>query len=583
MNQALRTILRAATGPYFRLPPKCCIVAGDPTSKALLVGMAIQSIVEMQPLHGDCLPFSALPHTNRLFADYCADFRRVQNFYTYGPRFTEWAGQRASSIVYDAKRRVLVADILERQNRAWGASEATIRNIARLRQGAQAMVTGQQVVLFGGPLYAIFKALTAIKFAEELTHAGTDCVPIFWLASEDHDFAEVSGATFYSSGSGLVPLRLETNSKANQLVSTIRLGEPVRALTEQAAKLLGNAEIASMVQSSCAPDETLGSAFAKLFTQIFAKFGLIVLDPSDPELHGIARPVYRHAIEKSDRILEALLARGTQIEAAGYEPQVKVTKSSTLLFCTQADERLPVRRANGSFMVGGEKMRGQELRKLIDEHPESFSPNVLLRPVVQDYLLPTVAYIGGPSEIAYFAQAGVVYQELLGSVTPILPRFSGTLIDPKSRRIMEQYGITFANVFEGPEHLRERLAQQHLPQELDQLLENTRRLLEENLSSIVAQLKKLDPTLIDAAEKSVGKMEYQLDHLRKKAAQAQLRRREELKRHADHLSSTIYPNKNLQEREIAGVWFLAQHGPTLLYRIYEAIQPACVGHQLLHI
>jgi bacillithiol biosynthesis cysteine-adding enzyme BshC len=545
--------------------------------------MAIQSIVEMQPVHADCFPFSALPHTNRLFADYCADFRKVQNFYSRGPRFTEWAGQRASSIIYDPKRRGLVAEILERQNRAWGASEATIRNLARLRQGAQAMVTGQQVALFGGPLYAIFKALTAIKFGEELTRAGTDCVPIFWLATEDHDFAEVSGVTFYSSGSGLVPLRLEANAKPNQPVSTIRLGEPVRALTEQAAKLFGSAGIASTVQSSYAPDETLGSAFAKLFTQIFAKFGLIVLDPSDPELHHVARPVYRAAIEKSDRILESLLARGAQIEAAGYEPQVKVTNSSTLLFCTQANERLPIRRVNGSFMVSGEKVRGQGLGKLIDEHPESFSPNVLLRPVVQDYLLPTVAYIGGPSEIAYFAQAGVVYQELLGSVTPILPRFSGTLIDPKSRRIMEQYRITFPNVFEGPEHLREHLAQQHLPQELDVALEHTRRLLDENLASIVAQLKKLDPTLVDAAEKSVGKMEYQLEHLRKKAAQAQLRRKEELKRHADHLSSTIYPNKNLQEREIAGVCFLAQHGPTLLDSIYEAIQPACVGHQLLHI
>lgn len=530
----------------------------------------------------DCLPFSALPHSPPLFTDFTANFERVRAFYPHPPQFSEIL-QRHPELNYDAERRAGVSGVLERQNRSWGASELTLENIARLRRGAEAMVTGQQVALFGGPLYSIYKALSAIKFAQQLTQARRECVPVFWLATEDHDFAEVSQATLFSANKGLIQLELETTIGPNRPVSEIKLGEAIAALLQPALEALGKNEITDLLQSCYAPHETMGSAFAKLFTKLFSKFGLIVLDPSDPELHRIAGPLYQAAIKKSESLVQALLDRGSQIEAAGHEPQVKVTNSSTLLFRLQNEERLPIRRANGGFIAGNEKLSEQQLTEEITAHPERFSPNVLLRPVTQDYLLPTVAYVGGPSEIAYFAQANVVYQQLLGRATPILPRFSATLIDPKSRRIMEQYRVTVGDVLQGPEHVRERLAAQHLPKELESTLESTQRELEKSLSHIVAQLKKLDPTLVDAAQKSVSKVEYQLDHLKKKAAHAQLRRREELRRHADHLSDSIYPNRNLQEREIAGISFLAQHGPALMDRIYEAIQPNCLGHQLVQI
>ncbi|MCI0348640.1 MAG: bacillithiol biosynthesis cysteine-adding enzyme BshC [Acidobacteriales bacterium] len=533
-------------------------------------------------MNPDCLPFSALPHTPRLFTDFTASFARVQAFYPHPPQVSETL-QRRPELNYDSERRERVSTVLERQNRSWGASQVALDNLARLRRGAEAMVTGQQVALFGGPLYSIYKALSTIKLAEQLTQAGRECVPVFWLATEDHDFAEVSQATLFSNNKGLIQLALESLVGPNRPVSEIRLGGAIAALLQPAQEALGQNEITDLLRSCYAPQETLGSAFAKLFTKLFSKFGLIILDPSDPDLHRIAAPLYQAAIKKSESLVQALLERGSQIEAAGYEPQVKVTNSSTLLFRLQNEERLAIRRSNGGFIAGTEKLTTQQLMEEIASHPERFSPNVLLRPVTQDFLLPTVAYIGGPSEVAYFAQANVVYQHLLGRVTAILPRFSATLIDPKSRRIMEQYGVTITEVLQGPERVRERLAEQHLPKELESTLESTQRELEKSLSHIVAQLKKLDSTLVDAAEKSVSKVEYQLDHLKKKAAHAQLRRRDELRRHADHLSDSIYPNKNLQEREIAGISFLAQHGPALLERLYEAVQPNCLGHQLVQI
>jgi bacillithiol synthase len=534
-------------------------------------------------LTSDCLPFSALPHSPRLFTDFTANFARVKAFYPHSPQFSDLLRHRPERPDYDPQRREAVSAILDAQNRSWGASQQTVENIARLRRGALAMVTGQQVALFGGPLFAVYKALTAIKYAQQLTQAGVETVPVFWVATEDHDFAEVSRATLLGSGKGLVEVALETTAGPNRPVSAIRLGEAITPLLQQAEDILGKNEFTALLRACYLPQENMGSAFAKLFSNLFSKYGLIILNPADKELHRIAAPLFQSAVEKSERLTQLLLECGSQLEESGYEPQVKVTRASTPLFRLCDEERLPVRRVNGGFQAGSEKFTGPQLRQEIAAQPERSSPNVLLRPVIQDYLLPTVAYIGGPSEIAYFAQANVVYQELLGRVTPILPRFSATLIDPKSRRIMEQYGVSFEQILEGPEHLRERLAESNLPKELDSALDQLKRVLEENLATIVAQLKKLDPTLVDATEKAIGKMEYQLEHLRMKAAHAQLRRKDELGRHADHLSNSIYPNKSLQEREIAAVSFLAQHGPTLLERIYEAIQPNCLGHQIVHI
>ena len=187
------------------------------------------------------------------------------------------------------------------------------------------------------------------------------------------------------------------------------------------------------------PGENFGSAFARLFSRLFAQWGVILLDASDPELHRIAAPIYSAAIERAAELDDALLARGRELEAAGYHQQVKVTPSSTLLFTLRQGARVPVhRRANGGgaeFLVNDETISQAELLRRIASEPEQFSANVLLRPVVQDYLLPTLAYVGGAAEIAYFGQGAVVYKALLGRATPILPRFSATIVETKPQAL----------------------------------------------------------------------------------------------------------------------------------------------------
>lgn len=536
----------------------------------------------------ECLPFSQIPHTTQLFSDFLSYSPKVRRLYPRSPHFSEWLKQETANLRYDNARRQQVANLLEHQNKNWGGSEKTSENIARFRNGALAAVTGQQVGLFGGPLFSIFKALTAIKLADQARNAGIDCVPVFWLATEDHDLAEVNNTSLPTTDGSLEKLSTPTQGLPVAPVGAVQFGEEIKPVVETASALLGPSEITDFLRDSYAAGETLGSAFARLFTRLFADWGVILLDAGDPALHKITEPIYRAAIEHAAEIDEALLQRGRELESAGYHQQVKVTPSSTLLFTLHNGGRVPVhRRANGSsepnFLIEDRKLPQTELLRLISSAPHHFSANVLLRPVVQDYLLPTLAYTGGSAEVAYFAQAGVVYEALLGRVTPILPRFSATLVEPKIQRLLERYGLKLTDLFRGPESLRETLAARTLPADLQSAFDQASASLDESLSAIRESLSRLDATLVDAASRAGSKMQYQLEHLRASAARAELRQSEILYRHAEQISNALYPSKSLEEREVAGVYFLARYGRELLDQLYSTIHTECLDHQVVSL
>ena len=538
-----------------------------------------------------CLPFSQVPHTTRLFADFLAYQPSVQQFYPRPAHFHEWLKEESARISYDSSRRERVTAILERQNKSWDASPKTLANLARLRQGAAAVVTGQQVGLFGGPMFAIYKALTAVKLAEEATAAGVDTVPVFWLATYDHDLAEVNHVSIPGPDGALHVLTTQSHDVPGAPVSAVRLGDEILPVVDQAANLLGDSEAAQFLRDTYRPGETLGTAFARLYARIFAEWGVILLDASDAELDRVAEPIYRAAVERSDELAAALLVRGEALEAAGYHQQVKVTSSSVLLFTLQHGARTPIhRRGNGAsaeFLIGAEdgaeKLSQAELLARIASSPEQFSPNVLLRPIVEDYLLPTLAYTGGAAETAYFAQAGAVYEALLGRVTPIVPRFSATIVEPKMQRLIERHGITVPDVFAGPEALRRQLAERGLPEDLQAAFDAARKSLDSHLSSVKEKLEKLDRTLIDAAETARSKIEYQLERLQSQAARAEAQKSELVTRHAESLSQALYPDKGLQERAIGGIYFLARYGMEFLQQLHDAIQPDCHDHQILEL
>jgi bacillithiol synthase len=539
-----------------------------------------------------CLAFTQIPHTTRLFSDFLQFSPEVQQFYPRSPHFAEWMKEAAGQNSYDSSRRQRVAEILERQNKSWAASPQTLANLERLRQGAAGVVTGQQVGLFGGPMFSIYKALTAVKLADEATAAGVDAVPIFWLATYDHDLAEINHVALPGTEGALQTLTTSSHAIEGAPVSVVQLGDEILPIVDQAASLLGDSEATNLLRETYCPGETLGTAFARFYSKLFAEWGVIVLDASDPELHRIAEPIYRAAVEKAVLLSDALVLRGGQLEGAGYHQQVKVANSSVLLFALRNGARTaihqrPYQYGEEEFSIGSEgnaeKISQWELLKRIDSAPEQFSPNVLLRPIVEDYLLPTLAYTGGAAETAYFAQAGAVYELLLGRVTPIVPRFSATIVEPKIQRLLEKHGVAVPDVFAGYEPLRQKIAAQNVPEDLRAAFDSTRKSLEANLATIKEKLAALDRTLADAAETSASKMQHQLEKLYSQAARAEAQKTALVARHAHTLSQALYPDRSLQERTIGGIYFVARYGRELLHQLYASIHSDCHDHQIVEL
>ena len=528
----------------------------------------------------ECLPLSLIPHTSQIFRDYSTDFDRVRQWYCTND--SNALGDPQAQANYDANeypdaRRFAVADILAAQNTRWGASAATLANIERLRNGAPAVVTGQQVILFGGPLLTILKAVTAIKHSR-----ARGAVPVFWLATEDHDLAEVRSAHILDAKLALHTFSSDADAPhPDSPVADVVLPSGIADEVAAACELHGETEIADFLRDAYKPGVTFGDAFACLFARIFAEDGLILLDPSDAAFHRVAAPVFEHAISHAADLNSALMVRNKELEAAGYETQVNVTRASSLMFLMEDGSRRVVQRANGHFTLGHRRIEAAELLAIAQSHSERLSANVLLRPAVQDFLLPTLAYIGGPAELAYFAQTDVVYRAILGRAAPVLPRISATIVEPKMAKRLERYSLAVSDTFAPLEDFRRLVAARALPPTLNDDFERAQYQLGEVLTSLASSLEQLDPTLVEASQRAASKISYQLTRLQARAANARARRSEETTRHVSELSAALYPHGGLQERHVAGISFLARNGLSLIRELESTLLPDCAGHQLL--
>jgi bacillithiol biosynthesis cysteine-adding enzyme BshC len=536
-------------------------------------------------MESHCLSFREIPHTTKLFLTFLEDFSRVQRYFAHPP--TE-AGVAAAAreIKLDAQVRSGVVEVLREQNLAFGADSATMQNLDRLAQGAAAIVTGQQVGLFSGPAFSLYKGISAARVAEEVTRSGTQAVPIFWLATEDHDIAEINHVSWNTS-QGLAEFALpEIEAEAGRRVGEIKLGAAIAPLVAKAAASLEGSfaeEMARALRESYTPEETYGSAFGKLMARLLAGRGVILLDPLDARLHRLSASVYRRALDEADHLRDALVARSKELDRGGFHAQVKVTGGSTLLFYNVEGRRQPLRSRNGKFLAGSKLFSLEELRAAIEKTPEAFTPNVLLRPVVQDTLLPTAAYIGGPAEIAYMAQAQVVYTKILGRMPAILPRASFTIVESRVARLLAKYGLQVTDVLRGRQRLRARMEQKSLPRTLARRFEADEKALRRLIKAYRNPLKKLDRTLVGALDSAERKMLHQLLKLKSKAGRAENLRTGVLDRHERILLDALYPHRGLQERSLSPVPWLAAYGPALLDDLARLIKPACRDHQILFL
>jgi len=530
-------------------------------------------------------PITVLPHASRLVSDLLGAsspaseplLRRV--FPALGPpesRFTS-AWQRRPAALTPAHRARL-ADLLAAQQR----HPAALAAVDQLRHGASAVVTGQQPVLFGGPLYTLLKAATAIARARAATAAGHPHVPIFWLATEDHDLAEVNHVELLAADS-IESLRLAIPHRLNEPIGALALPSDVSTLVVRASELLHHAPIADALRAAYAPGVTLGAAAARLFADIFAEEGLIVLDASSRELHALGAPILASAIEQAPHLNSVLRARNAELIASGYHAQVHVDESSASLFLL--DDKTGARNAlhltPGAAHASGRAHSAADLLAILRDAPERISPGALLRPVFQDHILPTSLVIGGPAELAYFAQAEVLYSALLHRVTPIEHRLTATLIEPAVAAAMHKHQVDLPQALASPDELAQRIGARALPPEAKRKLAAAGNTLATELDALTAWMNSMDPSLGRSANVSASKMLYQMNRLRRMAAHFELQRSQSIARAAAAISLHLFPDRHPQERVLAGVHFLARFGPALIPAVIDAAATPCTTHDAL--
>ena len=525
-------------------------------------------------MDGACIRHNQLPGTSRLFADYLYNFDRVAAFYRHSPRALDTLPSVAGEINYPDERRAAMVAALRGQN-------GSGTNLDKLAQpGTVAVVTGQQVGLFSGPAYTIYKALTAVRMARELSAQGTPAVPVFWLATEDHDFPEISKAWVFGPSGAPVSVTVEPPGTVDSPVGPL---VPAHyPIDELAAALKGfdsADEVMDLVKRSYAPGQPLGVAFRDLVRGLLSRFDLLYLDPLDPAIRAIGAPFMQNALDAGEDLYPALIERGKALERDGYHAQVHIDPQTSLFFMLEGGHRIPLRRQGDRYL----SRQGSHSVSDLKCQAERISPNALLRPVLQDYLLPTVAYVGGPAELAYFAQSEVLYTRLLGRMPMMLPRNGFTLVDSRSAKLMERYNFQLPSLFGGPTAVSEAIAARLLPDQLKQVMSQSKADASAVLDRMEAELTGFDGTLAKALAKSRAKVEYQFGKIERKTAREFLRRDERANHDAAHLSDLLYPHKHLQERLLSILPFVAKHGFDLIDRIEEHTCIDCVDHHVMAI
>ena len=535
------------------------------------------------------IPTKRLPHLPRLVDDYFHDYGRVREF--FDGDFRDAASYERQAERTRARRlpRAELAAILSEQNRRYGCGPLTLESIEAIdRDQACAVVTGQQAGLFSGPLYTIYKALTAIKLAERLSRTGPGKhVPVFWLASDDHDVAEIDHIVLLDKDNRPQEIRCampsgELKMPASALILPPGISDCFRQLEDLTQPSEFKADIIAALSEDYRPGRGWVEAFARWMMGLFRSRGLIFIDASDPRLKALGGEVFYREIAEGSPSTSPALAASRRLREAGYESQVRLHEGILNIFYAER-ERRSVRWDGQAFEVAEprETFSKESLLSLAKEKPFFFSPNVLLRPLYQDSLLPTVAYVGGPGEIAYFAQMKGVYGEFGLPMPVIYPRKSLTVVEAKIGRVMAKYHLDIPDLWGGEDAIIRSLGEGGVPEPLARAVSLAASHVEQDFEPIIRDAAAFEPTLKESAEMSRGKLVEQLRFLERKIVQAAKKQNDIAVGQIRKAGSSLYPHGRLQERVLNIVPFLLKYGPGFTDKLDEAIDLDVYDHQIL--
>jgi bacillithiol biosynthesis cysteine-adding enzyme BshC len=504
-----------------------------------------------------------------LVGDYAFNFSNLRELYPGDPADPA-AWREAIARSQAQPRNPAIAHIIAAQQAKRGAGTKARQAAERLLDPRAVVVaTGQQAGVFGGPLFTLLKAITAIQLAARVSaEHNVPAVPVFWVDAEDHDWEEIRSCTVLDAefqpktitladvdGAGELPIA--------QLVLDDRITTAIDDLLATLPPTDFTANVSESVHAAYRPSARMAEAFSMWIESLLGPYGLVVFESADPAAKPLAAPVFARELESNGRTAALALSAGEKLRARGHQPQVVPQPGSVALFHLNG-ARQPIRREGDGFLIGDTAVDSASLINEAHTNPERFSPNVLLRPLVQDTLFPTICYVSGPSELAYLGQLREVYQHFAIPMPLIYPRASATLVDGSAARFLHKHQVPLDTLRSRDESALNQLLQSQLPPEIEQSLKNAEDTLRSALQRVIDAMPSLDPTLAGAAKTTMGKMEHDLKSLQGKVIQAAKRRDETLRRQFTRAQAQIFPLGHPQERTLTLVYFINRYGPALI-------------------
>ncbi len=517
------------------------------------------------------------PWINRLAADYAFDPNRVSPFFVGDVRDTRGWQHAIARVQTHPRQRDTLATLLDNQQARRNAPPAARAATARVRDPrAVAIVTGQQPGLFGGPLFTVLKALTALRLADFVRDTyDVPTVPVFWVDAEDHDWKEINACGVLDAEAAPRTVSIDGEAPpSGQPVARVQLAASIEAALGALEAALPATEftpgVLAGLREAYAPGRGMADAFSRWLESVLGPRGLVVYDSSDPGGKPLAADLFCRELENPGATAQLATAAGQALQALGYHAQVTPHPDSAALFWL-GDARVPIRATGQDLQIGDRVESRQALASHARQHPEEFSPNVLLRPLVQDTLFPTACYVAGPSELAYLAQLRTVY-EAFGIPMPLIhPRASATLVDANAARFLSRGDVAFESLRPQDESALNALLEAALPASVDAAVDGVLRALEERMNVLAREVMVVDATLENAARSALGRMQDDVKKLQAKVLQAAKRKDDTLRRQFKHAQAQAFPGGDPQERVIGAVAFLNRFGPSLIDRLADAL------------
>lgn len=520
-----------------------------------------------------------------IYLDFLAGDDPSARFYI--AKSLEDVAARLDAVEFDRKEMVR---ILEKQNRTYRASEQTLAAIEKLKDPqAVCVFAGQQAGLFGGPLYTVIKAVAIVKAARAYEEKlGRPVVPVFWIAGDDHDFEEVNHCFVLDRTGEITKAAYETPPEREVPVAQITLSD-ADALEKAKSDLkeaLGETDftpdVYAMIDEAYTPEDTLVTAFGKLMARLTGELGLVLFCPGDDDAKRVAIPMFKKILDSQQELHDIIVRTNNEIVQSGYHVQVEKSEDATHLFY-DLDGRKPVMHDGEGFKVGDTPLTREELGRALDEHPERFSPDVMTRPVLQSFLLPTVSQKGGPAEIAYLAQINPIFN-LFGLPAPVhKARPTVTVVEARFQKLMDEHEITFEELTGDIEQVVNRVLQKSFPHHLEEHFEKLRKDFGKRFKEFVDVSLEFDPNLQQMGEHSYGKIDYTLKQFEDKVFSSHKKKEKQTRDRIYKLHNALYPNRGLQERTLNVTYFLSKYGFDFISFLHDNMDSEEKAHQLLYI